>query len=434
MQIESILKRLAISSLNEMQQEVLDRYKMDQDFVLLSPTGTGKTLAFSLLIAQKLQANYQGVQCLIIVPTRELALQIEQVLKKVMQGFKITCCYGGHSTKIERNTLKEAPAILIGTPGRIAHHIEAGNFEAAKVHTLVMDEFDKSLELGFQDQISMITAYLHGLNHRILTSATNMEELPAFTGVSNPIYVNYLNQAQSAPKITYKKVTSPVHLKLKSLLNLLCKLGGQKVIIFCNHRDAVDHISELLEDRELIHDTFHGGLEQIDRELALLKFRNKSNQILITTDLAARGLDIPEVDAIIHYQLPTREDAFIHRNGRTARMEAKGTVYLLLKPEDDFAYLPEEVQEEDLTETYPLPANTPYTTLYFNAGKKDKINKIDIVGYLLNLAGIQKEDVGVIEIKDHEAYAAVDRKVAAIVLKRSTLDKIKGRKIKIQRT
>lgn len=417
-----------------MQQQVLDSYKTDQDFVLLSPTGTGKTLAFSLLIAQRLQENYTGVQCLIIVPTRELALQIEQVLKKVMQGKKITCCYGGHSTKIERNTLKEAPAILIGTPGRISHHIEAGNFESAKVHTLVMDEFDKSLELGFQDQISFITAYLHGLNHRILTSATNMEELPAFTGVKDPIYVNFLNKEQSAPKLTYKKVTAPVQNKLKSLLQLLCKLGGQKVIIFCNHRDAVDHISELLEDRELIHDTFHGGLEQIDRELALLKFRNKSNQILITTDLAARGLDIPEVDAIIHYQLPNREDAFIHRNGRTARMEAEGTVYLLLKPEDDFAYLPENVEEEDLTGNYPLPENTPYATLYFNAGKKDKINKIDIVGYLLNMDGISKADVGVIEIKDHEAYAAVDRKVAAQILKRSNIDKIKGRKIKIQRT
>jgi len=224
------------------------------------------------------------------------------------------------------------------------------------------------------------------------------------------------------------------HLKLKSLLNLLCKLAGQKVIIFCNHRDAVDHISELLEDRELIHDVFHGGLEQMDRELALLKFRNKSNQILITTDLAARGLDIPEVDAIIHYQLPPREDAFIHRNGRTARMEATGTVYILLKPEDTFSYLAEDLEEEDLSQTYPLPENTAYATLYFNAGKKDKVNKIDIVGFLLNLEAVEKQDVGIIEVKDHEAYAAVHRAVVPHILKRSNIDKIKGRKIKIQRT
>jgi len=354
MQVESILKRLNISTLNEMQQEVLSRYQTEKDFVLLSPTGTGKTLAFSLLILQRLQPNYTGVQCIVVVPTRELALQIEQVLKKVAQGLKITCCYGGHSTKIERNTLVEPPAILIGTPGRISHHIEAGNFDASRVHSLVMDEFDKSLELGFQDQIQFIIAHLHGLNHRILTSATNMEDIPAFTGVKEPVYVNYLNHSQAAPKLTYRKVTSAAQNKLKSLLNLLCKLAGQKVIIFCNHRDAVDHISELLEDRELIHDVFHGGLEQMDRELALLKFRNKSNQILITTDLAARGLDIPEVDAIIHYQLPPREDAFIHRNGRTARMEATGTVYILLKPEDTFSYLAEDLEEEDLSQTYPF--------------------------------------------------------------------------------
>src|SRR5690606_12069037 len=166
----------------------------------------------------------------------------------------------------------------------------------------------------------------------------------------------------------------------------------------------------------LIHDIFHGGLEQRDRELSLLKFRNNSNRILITTDLAARGLDIPEVDTIIHYQLPIKEEAFIHRNGRTARMYASGEVVLLLKPDDNFPYLPLDTEEILLEEEYDLPPNTPFSTLYIPLGRKNKVNKIDIVGYLLQSKDIQKEDVGLIEVKDKESFIAVRREVASKII------------------
>lgn len=434
MQLDSILSRLQISDLNAMQHEVLNQYDTNKDFLLLSPTGTGKTLAFTLVLLKELEDSSNVVQCLIIVPTRELALQIETVVRKVIQGYKVTCVYGGHDTKVERNNLKEAPAILIGTPGRIIYHLERNHFNPETVKTIILDEFDKSLEYGFQDQMTKIIDACPSIRKRILTSATEMAEIPDFVRINDKVSVNFLNETASKPDISYKKITSTAQRKLISLFNLICKLQNQKILVFCNHRDAVEHISELLENREIIHDVFHGGLEQQDRELALLKFRNKSNQILLTTDLAARGLDIPEVDAIIHYQLPAKEDDFIHRNGRTARMLAKGTVYVLLKPEDNYVYLPENIDEEDLERDYPLPPSSAYATVYVSAGKKNKVNKIDLVGYFLAIDGIQKDDIGIIEVKDYESYVAVNRKIVASLIQKATNGKIKGKKVRVGRT
>lgn len=432
--MENILKSFNITALNEMQETVLKQYEPKKDFILLSPTGSGKTLAFSLLVAKLLKKDALGVQCLILVPTRELALQIEQVIKKVALGYKVTCVYGGHDTKIERNKLKEAPAVLIGTPGRVVYHIENGNFNPRPIEALVLDEFDKSLEFGFQDQMTYIIESIEKLNHRVLTSATSMGDIPEFVGMRETVITDFLDDSESAPDITYKKVIAPAQHKLNALEQLICKNGAKKTLIFCNHRDAVDHISALLEEREIIHDMFHGGLEQSDRELALLKFRNNSNRILITTDLAARGLDIPAVDTIIHYQLPYKEDAFTHRNGRTARMQAQGEVYVILKPEEDYPYITQNVDAEDISGEYDIPPNSPYATLYISGGKKDKINKIDIVGFLLNLEGIEKEHLGIIEVKDTEAYVAVDRKVALTIIKTANNLKIKGKKVRISRT
>ena len=435
MDINAILKKLKIDALNAMQQEVLAQFKSNQDFILLSPTGSGKTLAFSLLIAQLIEANKDlKTQIMIVVPTRELALQIETVVKSVITGYKILCTYGGHDTKIERNALKEPPTILIGTPGRIIYHLERGHLSTEDIHTLVLDEFDKSLELGFQYQLQTITEAIGNVKQKILTSATDLESIPDFLTLKDQVKVDYLEEGNNTPDITFKKTISRVEHKLRTLFNLVCSLGEQKILIFCNHRDAVDHISELLDDRDLIHDVFHGGLEQRDRELSILKFRNNSNRILLTTDLAARGLDIPEIDVIIHYQLPSKEDAFIHRNGRTARMNSKGEVILMLKPDDDFPYLPENTEEIILDQEYDLPNNTPYTTLYIPFGKKDKVNKIDIVGYILQIEGTEKDDIGVIEVKDKEAYIAIKRHVAVKIIKEGNNGKIKGNKIKFFRT
>lgn len=429
---QSVLDNLKIVSLNQIQEQAIVASKEGGDVVILAPTGSGKTLAFLLPVFHRLKKDAKGIQCLILVPSRELALQIELVFRQMASGFKITCCYGGHDVKTELNSLKEAPAVLIGTPGRIAFHLEAQHFDESPITTLVLDEFDKALEFGFQADMGYIIGALRSLTQRILTSATNMEAIPDFTGLQNPIVLNFLAQSEVAPAITLKKVPSKAEDKLETLFELICSIGNEAMLVFCNHRETVDRISELLIEKDLIHDIFHGGMEQDERERALLKFRNGSNLILITTDLAARGLDIPAVEHIIHYQLPHTEDAFIHRNGRTARMNAKGTAYLILAPDEQYPFWNAEIETLELKGPYPMPQDSAWQTLYISAGKKDKVNKVDIVGLLLKKGGLQKDEVGLIEVKDQAAYVAIKRAQMAKVLRKLAHEKIKNKKVKIE--
>ncbi|HEY9534764.1 MAG TPA: DEAD/DEAH box helicase [Mucilaginibacter sp.] len=429
--IKAALTNLKIEALNGMQNAALNA-DAKRDLVLLSPTGSGKTLGFLLPVLKSLHQETNQVQVLILVPSRELALQIEQVFKTMGTGFKVNCCYGGHSTKIERNNLSQPPAVLIGTPGRIAFHIRNESFSTQAIHTLVLDEFDKSLELGFQDDMSMIIAPLDHLGRRILTSATKMEKIPLFTGVHDPIVLNYLESAANTPDIKLKAIKTAAPDKLDALFSLICKIGNYSTLIFCNHREAVDRISDLLWHRQVEHGLYHGGMEQEDRERALIKFRNGNYQLLITTDLASRGLDIPEIEYIVHYQLPHTEEAFTHRNGRTARMHAKGTAYLILADDALPKYLKHEPELEQLAEKLSLPQVSPWATLYIAAGKKDKINKVDIVGLLLKKGGVAKDELGRIEVLDKTSYAAVNRNQVEKVIQRLKNEKIKNKKVKIE--
>jgi superfamily II DNA/RNA helicase len=368
----------------------------------------------------------------VLVPARELALQIEQVFKAMGTDFKVSVCYGGHDKKIEVNNLKEAPAVLIGTPGRVVYHLRNNNFNPDPIQTLVLDEFDKALELGFQEDMEFIIGSLNQLNQRILTSATAMEEIPKFTGLKDEKVINFLKLSENKPDIQLKKVMTIPEEKLDTLFNLICKIGNKRTLIFCNHRDAVDRISELLREKGIARETFHGGMEQDERERALLKFRNDSSRILITTDLAARGLDIPEVESIVHYQLPPKEDAFIHRNGRTARMNAKGFAYLIMTEDENFPFIKNNTPEESVAGFTKVPERTPNQTIYISAGKKDKVNKVDIVGYLIKKGGLEKDDIGLIEVKDTTSYVAVNRKKTVELLKKLSTEKLKGKKVKME--
>ena len=431
--LQKILANLKITALNPMQLAAIEAGKKENDIVLLSPTGSGKTLGFLLPLLFNMDKTKTGVQALVIVPSRELGLQIEQVFKSMSTGFKVNCCYGGHSTRTEKDNLKHPPALLVGTPGRLAYHIHHANFDASTITTLVLDEFDKALEFGFQEDMSFIIQRLK-LKKRILTSATQMKEIPAFTGVANPIQLNYLNSSPTQPQgLKLKIVKAGGTDKLDTLFGLICKLGNKPALVFCNHRDAVERISELLANKGLAHDIFHGKMEQEDRERALIKFRNGSHHILITTDLASRGLDIPEIENIIHYQLPHTEDVFVHRNGRTARMNATGTSYLILSEGE---YIPPFIKEKPSEETLPekntIPQRARWCTLYIAAGKKDKINKVDIVGLLLQKGKLQKEELGLIEVLDYSSYAAVDVRKIDSVLSLIKNEKIKNRKVKME--
>jgi len=423
-----VLENLKFESLNEIQSAMINADLKASNIVLLAPTGSGKTVAFLIPLLHQLNATATGVQALILVPSRELALQIEQVFRSMGTGFKVNCCYGGHPMKTERNNFSEPPAVLIGTPGRIAAHLRRGSFEPESIHLLVLDEFDKSLELGFSDEMSYIIGLLPKIKKRILTSATQAIEIPEFSGVKNPVTLNYLTE-ENRPNIVLKAVRATENDKLEILIKLICHLGHEPTLVFCNHREAVDRISEILTEEGVIHDTFHGGLEQDERERALLKFRNGSHQILITTDLAARGLDIPEIKNIIHYQGANTEEGFIHRNGRTARMNAFGTSWLVLAEKESVPdFLSAQPEFVNLPEQIRLPEPPQWITLYIGAGKKDKISKTDIVGFLIQKGNLTKEEIGLITILDNASFVAINR-----VKARQTIAAIKDEKVKNQK-
>ena len=426
-----VLENLKFGSLNEIQTAMINTELKAKNIVLLAPTGSGKTVAFLLPLLHDLNAKITGVQALILVPSRELALQIEQVFRLMGTGFKVNCCYGGHPMKTERNNFSEPPAVLIGTPGRIAAHLRRGSFEPESIHLLVLDEFDKSLEMGFSDEMSYLIGLLPKIKKRILTSATQAIEIPEFSGVKNPVTLNYLSE-DNRPNIVIKAVRATENDKLEILIKLICLIGHEPTLVFCNHREAVDRISEILTEEKVVHDIFHGGLEQDERERALLKFRNGSHQILITTDLASRGLDIPEIKNIIHYQGANTEEGFIHRNGRTARMNAEGTAWLVLAEQEalpDFLTITPAIV--NLPERIRMPEPPQWITLYIGAGKKDKISKTDIVGFLIQKGNLTKEEIGLITILDNASFVAINRIKARQTLTAVRDEKVKNQKVRI---
>ena len=428
---KNILEKLGISSLNEMQQKAISAIKTDKDVILLSPTGSGKTLAYLLPLLEKLDSKVEDVQALILAPSRELSLQIEGVFKSLGSGYKVNCCYGGHPIQTEKNNLKHPPAVLIGTPGRIADHLRDGRINPRSIQTLILDEFDKSLEFGFQEDMSNIIKSLRP-RKRILTSATLGIEIPEFTGISNPYELNFLEDASSV-KLQQKFILSDGKDKLETLFRLICKLGNRPMLVFCNHRESVQRISDFLWLHQVPNGVFHGGMEQDDREKALIQFRNGSNYCLVTTDLAARGLDIPEIEFIIHYHMPLTKDAFIHRNGRTARMNASGTMYLILSPgEKSPEYIEEQPVFDELPSEIAVPELSPWTTIYISAGKKDKINKIDVVGFLIQQGNLKKEELGRIDVLDYSSYAAVSSAKVHEMIKLVRNSAIKKKKVKIE--
>lgn len=416
-----------------MQQSALDTAAHHDNILLLSATGSGKTLAFLLPIVQRLQADLKKTQAMIITPSRELALQIDSVFRSMGTGLKCTCCYGGHLRETEENNLVEPPALIVGTPGRLADHIRRGNITVESIDTLVLDEFDKSLELGFMEEMSFIVGSLRSLHRRILTSATETIDIPPFLGLTNPVRLDFIDKnEQSTTGLAIKKVLSDGKDKLETLFRLLCLLGNRSAIIFCNHRESVERTSQYLKDKDIVNVFYHGALEQPERDAALGKFRNGTSNVLVTTDLAARGLDIANIRYIIHYHLPGSEDIFTHRNGRTARMEASGTSILILSPDEKLpAYINQDIETIELPRETILPDKPVWSTLFIAAGKKDKVNKVDIVGFLANKGQLKKEDIGIIDVKDFFSFVAIRKSKVSQVLQHIKEQKIKNKKVKI---
>ena len=429
----NLLLNLGIDQLNEMQERAQDAIINESNVLLLSPTGSGKTIAFLLPVFQMLQEDIKNIQCLILVPSRELGLQIEQVWKKMGTNYKVNVCYGGHSIETEIKNLSNPPAVLIGTPGRIADHIDRGTFELNAIETLILDEFDKSLQLGFHEQMSFIISKLTRLNKRVLVSATSEVDIPKYTRVIHPTVLDFIPTDEKQSNLTLQRVISKDKDKIHSLFQLICSLKSEAAIVFCNHREAAERISDALNEMRIYATYYHGGMDQDERERALIQFRNGSVSYLVTTDLAARGLDIPEMKHVIHYHLPSKEDEFTHRNGRTARMLATGTAYVIVhESEKKMEYINYELPILNVDNATTLPKPPEFQTIYISGGKKNKLNKIDIVGFFSQKGKLDKDDLGLIEVKDFISFAAVKSKKVKELLLNIRDEKMKGKKFKIE--
>ncbi|MBC8770245.1 DEAD/DEAH box helicase [Arenibacter sp. BSSL-BM3] len=426
---EDVLAKLNIQQLNPMQEEAIALIGKTTNTIILSPTGTGKTLAFLLPLIDTLDPNIDEVQALILVPTRELAIQIEQVVRNMGTGYKVNAVYGGRPMSKDKIEIKHNPSILIGTPGRILDHFDSDRFSKESIKTLVLDEFDKSLEIGFEEEMAGILSELRNIKKRILTSATQGVEIPSFVKLDQPVLIDYLEE-EVGSKLAIKIVLSPAKDKLPRLLELLQHLGNQPGIIFCNFRDSIEEVSSLLEKNKIGHTCFSGGMEQKDRERSLIKFRNGTSQILIATDLAARGIDIPELKYIIHYELPHSSEEFTHRNGRTARVNAKGTAYVLKWEKERLPEFIKDTGDMDITKKG-APMKQFWETLFISGGRKDKISKGDIAGLFFKQGNINKDQLGDIELKQDCAFVAVPLSIANQLVEKLNNSRLKKKKVRI---
>ncbi|MDP3313387.1 DEAD/DEAH box helicase [Lutibacter sp.] len=425
---QDILEKLNIFELNTMQEEALSVIDKTTNTIILSPTGSGKTLAFLLPIITLLDPECTEVQALILVPSRELAIQIEQVVRSMGSGYKVNAIYGGRAISKDKIELKHTPAILIGTPGRIADHFNQERFSTKFIKILVIDEFDKSFEVASDGEIKDILSYLPSINKRILTSATAAPKIPGYIRLDQPIILDYLQLKNK--KLTIKTVVSPSKSKLKTLLELLIYVGNEQGIVFCNYKESIVKISDFLTKSKISHGCFYAGMDQQERERSLIKLKNRTYQVIIATDVAARGIDIPEMKFVVHYEVPSIVDEFTHRNGRTARVDSKGTAYVLKWEEE---ILPEFVKSSSVEKMKEKVKRTPqyWETLFISGGRKDKISKGDIAGMFFKQGNLTEDQLGLIDLKQDCAFVAVPITLAKELVTTLNNSKLKNKKVRV---
>jgi len=430
MNLEALLKNSGHKHLLPLQEATIDAFAKNDHVQLLAQTGSGKTIAFLLAALQHFDPKTEGAQILVLSPTRELTIQVSEVLKSLRTSASNTACYGGHPVKIEKNELRENPTIIIATPGRLLDHLQREHLKLDKCKQVIIDEFDKCLEFGFEKEMNEIRKYLPKQIRSLFVSATPLDYVPSDW------------KEQESKQLHFGENVKPKGLKLwkvnapeifQSLKACIQSFGHEPSVVFCNYREVVEDVSNRLSQEGISCISYHGGMDQPERELALIKFRNGSGLTLVCTDLGARGLDIENVQHVIHYQFPGSEAEFVHRNGRTARAENDGNAYILYNEEQtlpEYLSLPENTFEPILNSKTCQPL---WTTLYFNAGKKDKLRKLDIVGFLSQQGKLKQDEIGKIDVLDHMAYAAIASKRFKGTMNNIHMKRIKGKRIVIKK-
>lgn len=431
MELKDIIKnaraKLNVEHLTPMQSKMADLPRDARSVTLIAPTGSGKTLAFALPLLRRTVDAPKGIQAVVLAPARELALQITKVIAALAPGLRVTALYGGHSMLEEKRSLEaRTPDVVVATPGRLLDHMQRHTVDLRTVRTIVLDEYDKSLELGFSAEMRRLVAAMRNVRLLILTSATRLSEIPEFINMEDNREFDFTSEAIT-PDLELFNVMSPEADKLPALKQLLLRLPHERTLVFVNHRESVDRVFTFLRKGGFPVEVYHGALDQAQREIAVDLFTNGSKPILVATDLAARGLDIPQVASVIHYHLPVGDETMTHRNGRAARMGATGSVYYIIGPSET----PIEDARTWEPTANPAPWHETTVSLYFHAGKKEKLSKGDIVGALTKVCGMKATEIGTITLHDHFALVAVPAGNASEIVAELAKNKVKGQKIRV---
>ncbi len=424
-----------------------------RDLIGQSKTGSGKTAAFTLPILQKLNLGERYVQALILCPTRELCMQVAREVRKLGRhhsGLQVLILSGGHPLFPQVSSLEKGVHLVVGTPGRVLDHLNRETLDLRKISFLVLDEADRMLDMGFREDMEKILGNTPKNRQTVLFSATFPAQIETLSQAyqNRPARVTIEPEKQAASSIRQIFFEATPEVKFNGLLWILQQNQPESAIIFCNLKTTVMELTRLLAQAGVSTSCLHGDLDQNERDRVMAKFRNRSTRILIATDVAARGIDIENLDAVINFDLPSQADIYVHRIGRTGRAGQRGLAISLVTSREKGriqsiekltgqtieAKILAKVENLDVQEfKKALQQDAIMATLFIGGGRKEKMRPGDILGALTGEAGgLQASDIGKIEIHDHFSYVAVSKAIAPLAMERLRDGRIKGRKFRVE--
>lgn len=465
-EILKALKNLGFEEPSEVQKEVIPEMLNKNDIVVKSQTGSGKTASFGIPLCNLINEEENVVKALILVPTRELAMQVKDDISNIGRLKKIRCAaiFGKQPFNEQIRELKQRVHIVCGTPGRVIDHIKRGNLDTSKIEYVIIDEADKMLNMGFIDQIAEVLDTLPKNRGTSLFSATIPSEIEGLYSkyMKEPKVLNIKSKVFNRDKITEKYIVANREDKFKVLLKLLYTYTEDAAIIFCNTKDSVKSLSSLLKKEKIKVNELHGDMDQKDRLKIMESFKNKEFKVLVATDIAARGIHINNITNVFNYEVPMEKESYVHRIGRSGRGEKNGLAITLTSIrekrflediEEYIGYKIEEIETpsyeeviegrkkflEDQKNNYgDKNKNTKIihnevTQIYIGAGKKKKIRNVDILGALSNLEGLTGKDIGIIDVQDGFSFVDILNKKGNELLKKYKEIKVKGKIVKISK-
>lgn len=442
----SNLESLGYTHMTEIQAEALPLALSGKDLIAQAKTGSGKTAAFALPVLTKLNPRDFGTQAIVLCPTRELASQVSAEIRRLaryQQNIKVVTLCGGQSIGPQIGSLEHGAHIVVGTPGRIKDHLRKKTLILARVNTLVLDEADRMLEMGFIDDIKIIIDETPKSRQTLMFSATYPDDINSLSSQfqRSPVSVN-VESTHSNELISQKFFICSKSRKLDSLVDVLNSYHPETAVVFCNTKVQVREVTDHLCQTGISAKAIHGDLEQRDRDQVLVQFKQRSCSVLVATDVAARGLDIEDLPAVVNFELPRNTEVYVHRIGRTGRAGKEGLALSIFSDSERYKfdqlgqYMNQNLEFEAIDslrktgKTMPPP---PFTTLCIAGGRKDKVRPGDILGALTGEAGIDGKAVGKIDVLDRAAFVAIETSLSGKALGCLINGRIKGRKFKVRK-